>query len=399
MREESHPPIIGQQGYPGDHAIAFCTDRNYWPHVATAIRSLLIQSHAPLPDIYVFYEREDQQWMGKLNKLARAHKQTIYFRKFGLELIENADTKNRFGPAAYFRIHLPELLEKYSYLLYLDSDLIAASDFTSIFSQQPTGSTCIAARPNFKDESFYHNQRLGRPLDMPYFNSGVLLIDAVRWRKRNCTEGIMSILRDSADMCIYPDQDALNFFFQGHFHALPHAYNVTRRFYEKLDFLPDYNDPEEEQILEDAAKAPILLHYTSTSKPWHLHNKHPLKHQYRYLRGRFHWYPYALGISIAESLLELRQNAQEAARSFIQKSKSDMATNTKKFVFLCRPSGSLGRLRLRPSFEDRLARESSSSLKTLSAMGIYRLVNDHDEVMFIGCGNISDGVNKAVGKG
>ena len=151
--------------------------------------------------------------MRKLNKLARIHNQTIYFRRFDLELIQNANTDSHYGVATYFRIHLPELLGKYSYLLYLDSDLIAASDFTSIFSQLPTGSECIAARPTFRDESYYHNQRLGRPLDMPYFNAGVLLIDVVRWREKNCTEGIMSILRNASNVCMLADQDALIFFF------------------------------------------------------------------------------------------------------------------------------------------------------------------------------------------
>jgi lipopolysaccharide biosynthesis glycosyltransferase len=205
----------------------------------------------------------------------------------------------------------------------------------------------------------------------------------------------MSILRNDSNLCTFADQDALNLFFHGHFHALPLAYNVTRHFYDKI---LDYNDPVDEVIAEEAAKAPIILHYTGSSKPWHLHNKHPLKQKYRNLRGRFHWYPYALGISTAESLLELLQNAQKAVTHSFQNSKAAVATSLKKFVLLYQPSGSLGRLRLRPSFEYRLPKGSISSLREISATGIYRLMND-DEVVFIGCGNISDGVDRATNKG
>lgn len=307
MREKTLPSSLEQQGYPANHAIVFPTDANYWPHVATAIKSLFVQSHFPLPDIYVFYDQEKSQWIRKLNRLAKVHKQTIHFRRFGLELLKDIKINKRLGFATYFRIYLPDLLEKYKYILYLDSDLIATSDISSIFSQHPTGSHCIAARTALKVELIHHNERFGRRLDTPYFNAGVLLIDAVRWRERKCTDAIKRILIESPDLCIYADQDALNLFFDGNFQELPYQYNVTRRFYEEQN---DYSYPGEEILIREAAKAPILVHFSGPSKPWHLHNKHPFRHRYRSLRGSFHWYPYSLCISLAELILELRQKAQ-----------------------------------------------------------------------------------------
>lgn len=328
MREDSHPPSPRHKDHPGNDAIAFCTDSNYWPHVATAIKSLFVHSRSPLPDIYVFYEREDQGWMRKISKLSRVHGRTIHFREFGLELIQNIEINDRLGPACYFRIHLPNLLKEYSHILYLDSDLIAASDVASIFSQRPTDPLCIAARTALKVELLHHNERFGRPLDTPYFNSGVLLINAERWREKKCTEAVMGVLGDSPDLCLYADQDALNLFFRGHFQELPYEYNVTRRFYE-VQF--DYSYPGEERLIKEAAKAPIIIHYSGTSKPWHLGNKHPLRHRYRNLRGGFHWYPYTLYTSLAESLPEIRQKAQRAFRHFAQKLKASMATSLKNW--------------------------------------------------------------------
>ena len=102
MTEESQPPNLKQEGYPGNHAIAFCTDGNYWPHVATAIKSLFVHIRLPLPEIYVFYEQENLPWMRKLKRLSRVHRQTIHFRKFGLELIQNIEFNERFGSAPWF---------------------------------------------------------------------------------------------------------------------------------------------------------------------------------------------------------------------------------------------------------------------------------------------------------
>ena len=330
MKNEAHPPSLDKQGYPYDHAIAFCTDINFWPHVATAIKSLFFKSQLVLPDIYVFHEREDLHWMRKLTRLARAHKQTIRFQKFGLDLIQNVETNNRYGPASYFRIHLPNLLKKYNYILYLDSDLIATSDISSIFSYHHMGESCVAARSALKIELIYHNQRLGRPLDTQYFNSGVLLIDALRWRENKCTEAIMSILKNYPDLCIFPDQDAMNIFFQGKFQKLPYRYNVTRRFYEEQT---EFNFPGEETLIKDAAKEPAIVHYSGSSKPWHLHDKHPLRQRYRMLRGSFHWYPYSFCISTAESIANLRIRSHKTIANFIHPCKKSIVTSIKKVFF------------------------------------------------------------------
>jgi len=311
MRAETNLSSLDQQGYPSDHAIAFCTDANYWPHLATAVKSVLVQAQTQLPDIFVFYDRESPKWMQRLNRLSSKYKQTIHFRKFSVDLVQNVEAIGHLSSAAYFRIHLPDLLDNYKHILYLDSDLIAISDVSSIFSYHPTGSLCITARSALKVEATYHNERFGRPLNTPYCNSGVLLIDAVRWKDNQCTEAIMRILRDVPHLCPMADQDGINIFFNGHFQDLPYEYNVTRRFYEDQF---DFNYPGEDKKIKDAANAPIIVHYTSNSKPWHPHNKHPLRHRYRTLRGGFHWYPYSLFLSLAECFLDLRHNVKGIIR-------------------------------------------------------------------------------------
>lgn len=400
MRAETHLSSLDKQAYPSDHAIAFCTDTNYWPHLATAVKSVLVQAQAQLPEIYVFYDRENPRWMRKLKRLSRTYKQVIHFRRFSMDLIRNIEIMDRLGSATYFRIHLPDLLDKYKHILYLDSDLVATSDISGIFSYQPTGSLCIAARSALKVEATYHNERFGRPLDTPYCNAGVLLINAVRWKENKCAEAIMGILRDVPHLCPMADQDAINIFFNGHFQELPYEYNVTRRFYEEQ---VDFNYPGEEKEIKDAAEAPIIVHYTSYSKPWHLQNKHPLRHRYRNLRGSFHWYPYSLCISLAESFLELGQNAQaklehsaQALRHSLQAFKASIPINLKKLVFLFRPTGSLGGLRLRPSFEVYLPREKIGLLNQVAATGIYRLVDKNGNIVYISHGNIRDGVDHAI---
>lgn len=300
MPKETYPLSHITHNYPNNYAIAFCTDAKYWPHVATAVKSIFVNSPLPLPDIYIFYEQQNLRWIKKLTRLAKTYQQSIFFRHFGLDLINGLGIDNRYGPASYIRIYLPELLMDYGYILYLDSDLIVTSDISSIFSFCQTGSSCIAARSALKVELIFHNQRLSRPLDIRYFNSGVLLIDTVRWRERNCTETVMNILRNNLDLCIFPDQDALNLFFNGNYQELPYQYNVTRRFYEDH---ADFNYPGEEQDIKAAAIAPTILHFSGTSKPWNLQDKHPFKQKYRDLRQTFHWYPYTFYMSFAESIL------------------------------------------------------------------------------------------------
>ena len=108
------------------------------------------------------------------------------------------------------------------------------------------------------------------PLDAPYFNDGVMLIDLEGWR----TQGIGA--RARALITAHPEtlldqQDALNAVLQGRWLRLSPAWNVHQPVGHVHDWAPEgLTKPELAQVLHD----PDIVHFVGSSKPWDADCRH-----------------------------------------------------------------------------------------------------------------------------
>lgn len=121
-----------------------------------------------------------------------------------------------FPLTAYLRIFAPYVVPGDAVkIIYLDVDVILMTDisdflkidleghlFGAIQDVQETVSCSWAGIPNYKE--------LGIHPDTKYFNSGVLLIDAPRWRNENVAERVIKALHDNEKYVNYADQYGLN---------------------------------------------------------------------------------------------------------------------------------------------------------------------------------------------
>ena len=96
-------------------------------------------------------------------------------------------------------------------------------------------------------------QRLGMPLDTPYFNAGLMAIDRKVWRREKLTERVTRALRDDPARYPFMEQDALNALLQGDFAPLSPRFN----------FMGDFFLLGLEQRI-----APVVLHFVVPPKPW-----------------------------------------------------------------------------------------------------------------------------------
>lgn len=124
--------------------------------------------------------------------------------------------KTSFPLTAYLRIFAPYVVpEDAEKIIYLDVDTILLADISAFFNIDLKGhlfgaiqdvqkvvSCSWAGIPNYKE--------LGIHPDTLYFNSGVLLIDAPRWRKEKVAEKVMKALHDNEKYVNYADQYGLN---------------------------------------------------------------------------------------------------------------------------------------------------------------------------------------------
>lgn len=246
--------------------ILCATDDNYVQHCGVMICSVC-QNH--IGDDLCFHIiinklKDDSQL--KIRTIINNYKQEVIFHN--IDSIYFSDFKlgsNTYtSPSVYYRLFVTQIITDTSIdrVLYLDCDIVVLKDIATLFSIDMSDYTIAAVRdinqPMYEDQafqiSFSYNDR--------YFNSGVLMINLLNWRKNNIEEQLKEFCKKERNV-YFPDQDALNKVFRGKWLELPPYWNrFNLVHYEKLSF-------KNKRDLLDYIYNPSLVHYASpTARPW-----------------------------------------------------------------------------------------------------------------------------------
>jgi lipopolysaccharide biosynthesis glycosyltransferase len=153
----------------------------------------------------------------------------------------------------YARLLLGDLLPHVEKLLYVDSDILVTRDPDELLQLDLAGRTVLAgADPTvarLDEDCPWLDPAVSR--QYAYFNSGVLVLDLVRWRKLNYFDQCLTALRQQPTACRYWDQTALNYVLRDDAGRLPREYNWHAG----------------DRPLEDLPVGPANLHFCGL-KPW-----------------------------------------------------------------------------------------------------------------------------------
>ncbi|HDZ6851935.1 TPA: glycosyltransferase family 8 protein, partial [Mannheimia haemolytica] len=236
--------------------IALAADLGYQTQVETLIKSLCYH-HSHLK-IYLFQKTFPNEWFDIwCQKLALLSSEIIPVKVcVDFSKYKSLEHINETG---FYRYLIPYLDEER--VLYLDSDIVVDDNLSEMYWLNFNGI------PLYAVEDYVHNH-IPAYLDLdlsPYFNSGVLLINNILWKKYSVCDELVTINEKIVNLT-YGDQDALNIYFKGGWGALPIEYNyqvdailelVLRREQEELARKNGYLDV-----------IPKIIHYTSKFKPW-----------------------------------------------------------------------------------------------------------------------------------
>jgi lipopolysaccharide biosynthesis glycosyltransferase len=245
---------------------AYCLtpDSRFFPPAVRAIASIL-EAEPDFPhEIVIACEPQDvTPGFDKLPRalLDRITLKTLDFSAFDREL----KPKGRFSRAVFRRLFLDQILpSEIERIVTVDSDMLAARPGLSRLAGFDFGGRPLAAAydmiflMDFKGDALARQfqksrQRLGIPLDAPYFNAGLMAIDRAAWRKEKLTERVSRALRDDPARYPFMEQDALNATLKGFFAPLSPRFN----------FMGDFFLLGLERRIE-----PIVLHFVIPPKPW-----------------------------------------------------------------------------------------------------------------------------------
>lgn len=188
--------------------------------------------------------------------------------------------------AAYARVFIPQVLHEVGRVLYLDCDTLVDGSLEDLFGidlhGKPFALACDCIHSAYK-------RAINHPRDLPYFNSGVMLIDIAQWRASRCTERMLDELANPRGPNPLGDQDIIVRCFSEETEPLPPKWNFLsqyfmlsydgwRRIVGKADAMlvsrEDY---------EKARSGATIYHFSghTLGRPWFTSSKHPLREKYR----------------------------------------------------------------------------------------------------------------------
>lgn len=186
----------------------------------------------------------------------------------------------------YARFYIPELVGS-GRCLYLDSDTLVVGSIAPLFDHDMGG------RPfaiGYECQRIEYKKLVGIEVSLPYFNSGVMLLDVPKWRFGRCTERIMSAIPGASPRSMFPDQDLIVRVLHDEAAVLPPQYNFLTHFQlfrTQEDVLRVTGVPPKIWYSPDAyAKArqcPVIHHFLghTLGRPWYRESRNPLRPLYR----------------------------------------------------------------------------------------------------------------------
>lgn len=171
----------------------------------------------------------------------------------------------------YQRYFAADILPDTDKIIYLDCDTVINGSLRPLW-QTDLGTKGLAACaiPGATRTATLTGQK-----NKPYFNSGVMLINAKKWREMDAAALLLRTTKAHFQYLYEPDQDILNLCFMDDWITLTPIWNVIRPYYiENPDFSTSTAD------MRNICKNARIIHYNSQYKPWQYGDNHPRKDLY-----------------------------------------------------------------------------------------------------------------------
>ncbi len=243
--------------------ICFSSDEKYVHHMVVAMTSILknIKSDRK-PVFHILNGGISQKDKRKIEKLKKIKNFNIEYLPISSESFKNCPlggAADYITLPAYYRFKITSLI-KADKVIYLDCDLIVEDDISNLYDID-LKDNYIAAVP--EPGNIFHRMRTDIKEHHYYCNSGVMLINALKWREDNIEQKLFDYCLNPTRKIIHHDQDVINEVLKYKILYLHQKWNCQRYAFEHCDFFPiDAHQSKE------AINNPSIIHFTYRAKPW-----------------------------------------------------------------------------------------------------------------------------------
>lgn len=250
--------------------IVLAADDKYVPMLGVTIHSILMNSC--VEDEYYFYIFYTQMNKMHRQRLELMKKKNVKF--FFVNLTEKMfgirrERSNHLSIETVYRLFIPEILQEYDKVLYLDCDLVVTCNIAELYKTDISSYILGAAYDAYSDGVIEH---IETALKIPYetaFNAGVLLINTKKFLQEKVKERCFSLLNEDWNheerQYIYMDQDVLNITCNGNVHFFSMEWNYQWGCMK-------YGGPEPvgafAEEYRQAQENYRIIHFSGCEKPW-----------------------------------------------------------------------------------------------------------------------------------
>lgn len=245
-------------------SLALGIDQGVEAHLAPLLYSIGQTNSAPI-DVYIVATELSADTQAKLawlnDHFANLRIMHTPLPPADYEMIRQLADFGHQGPlSVYYRVFLPQLLPHLDRVIYLDADTLVTGDLSALWHSDLHGKLLGCVRddgsgvtPPPKDPTDWWAYHILGPAGKDYFNSGMLVFDLHQWRQYSLGLYFYEFLRDTVNLYLLEDQDALNFFCQGAVTYLSPAVNCVTKALARTPRSLDQT---------------TILHFLGPQKPW-----------------------------------------------------------------------------------------------------------------------------------
>ena len=266
--------------------IVYASDKNY--AALTAISAVSALKHNPGVHIVLLGYNLETEAQDLVRSRVERHGGTFAYCDVSLSIAKLVEKgySGYTSYAAYARIFIPEILQCDGRVLYIDGDTLVNGSFSELMQMDMQG------RPfalSVDCVPFSFKKAINVPDDVPYFNSGVMLMDLKVWREKRCTERFLDELANPKGPNPLGDQDIFVRVFPGEIALMHPKWNFISHFFlfsykglarivggEKLLlFTPE--------AYREAHRDPRVYHFLghTLGRPWYTSSMHPMRKRYQ----------------------------------------------------------------------------------------------------------------------
>jgi|TARA_B100001964_G_C14186258_1_gene578767 lipopolysaccharide biosynthesis glycosyltransferase len=267
-----------------DITVVCAVDNPYAMMVTTMIKSLE-QSHESNEKIHVFIIDNGltkiSRW--KLKQSINSSKIQLVWLSVNEESLKLLNLNNYYKSLTthYYRLLIPYLLpDKFSKVIYLDSDLLILKDLNDLWHKRFDDNIVLAvqdSRIRYVSSSWggiNNYKEMGLSSKSKFFNTGVLLIDLKKWKAEKISEKVIKCNEENKKYVKYWDQYGLNVVLSEKWGELDPCWNQFPEITGVDPFILHYVGKKPIDTDYDGEYKDLFLKYLGMTK-WRLYEQGP----------------------------------------------------------------------------------------------------------------------------